>query len=572
MKNEIILGIHDGHNSGASICIGPKIVASINEERLTRKKNDAGFPEHAILEVLRISGVESSELSFVAYASLFMHSKNHLQDISEWYNVGRNDQRRDKKISKDYQKKIFEIRKKERIESIKKLIGIDEKKIKFVEHHLAHLSAAYFLSPYKNRPILGITCDGAGDGLSATVNICSDNKIKRICEISRHASIGKIYSRVTYLMGLRPWQDEYKIMGLAPYAEKKKVIEESKKLFRLLDIKKNDIAFSLQTNLSTNYCYEYLRENFENVRFDILAGAVQHFCEEILVRWIRNCINHTKIKDVVCGGGVFMNVKSNMLIGEIKDLQSVFFMPTASDESLSIGACLYTYYSVNNVKNKGESEIQDLYLGGEFNKDQEEKEIKNSKVDQISKVIETKNVNKHITEILQNDEIVGLCRGRMEWGARALGNRSIITDPSNFNKINILNGQIKSRDFWMPFAPAIKDEDSNLIFENKKKICSRFMTSAFKIKEKQKEKFASASHPKDGTIRPQTVSKKNNPNFYDLLTENKKKSGMSGVLNTSFNLHGEPIVYTPKDAIDVFKRSGLKNLALNNFILKKTNN
>ena len=105
MKNEIILGIHDGHNSGASICIGPKIVASINEERLTRKKNDAGFPEHAILEVLRISGVESSELSFVAYASLFMHSKNHLQDISEWYNVGRNDQRRDKKISKDYQKK-----------------------------------------------------------------------------------------------------------------------------------------------------------------------------------------------------------------------------------------------------------------------------------------------------------------------------------------------------------------------------------------------------------------------------------------------------------------------------------
>ena len=267
-----------------------------------------------------------------------------------------------------------------------------------------------------------------------------------------------------------------------------------------------------------------------------------------------------------------MNVKSNMLIGEIKDLQSVFFMPTASDESLSIGACLYTYYSVNNVKNKGESEIQDLYLGGEFNKDQEEKEIKNSKVDQISKVIETKNVNKHITEILQNDGIVGLCRGRMEWGARALGNRSIITDPSNFNKINILNSQIKSRDFWMPFAPAIKDEDSNLIFENKKKICSRFMTSAFKIKEKQKEKFASASHPKDGTIRPQTVSKKNNPNFYDLLTENKKKSGMSGVLNTSFNLHGEPIVYTPKDAIDVFKRSGLKNLALNNFILKKTNN
>ena len=569
MNNNIILGIHDGHNCGASISIGPKIIASVSEERLTRKKNDVGFPEKAILEVLKISGVTSSQLSYVAYASLFMHSKNHLQDICEWYNVGESDQKRDNNISNDYKKKIFKIRRDERIESIKMLLGIEEQKIRFVEHHVAHLAAAYYLSPFKKKPILGITCDGAGDGLSATVNICDNNKIKRICEISRHSSIGKIYSRVTYLMGLRPWQDEYKVMGLAPYADKTKVIEQSKKLFNLLNIDHDEIAFKLQTGLSTNYCYEYLKKSFENVRFDVIAGAVQYFTEQMLVKWIKNCINHTKIRDVVCGGGVFMNVKSNMLLGEISSVNSIFFMPTSSDESISMGACLYLYYSENNINNNGESAIENLYLGAEFDKKCEENELKNNNVTEFSEVIETNNTNKYIIEILKNDGIIGLCRGKMEWGARALGNRSIITDPSNFNKINILNSQIKSRDFWMPFAPAIIDDDTKNIFDNKKKICTRFMASAFKIKEEQKSIFSSASHPKDGTIRPQTVSEKSNKNFYDLLKKYKKSTGRSGVLNTSFNLHGEPIVCSPKDAINVFKRSGLKSLALNNFILKK---
>ena len=265
-----------------------------------------------------------------------MHHPSYLENIAPWYLVGEKDQNKDKQVSKRYQKDVFFKKKKERIEIITKHLGIREDKICFIEHHLAHLAAAYYTAPNVdvNKPILGLTCDGAGDGLCATVSVCKNNNINRISHTDRHASLGKIYSRITMLLGMKPWEHEYKLMGLAPYADNEIAKIEAKKLHNLLRLNKKKLL-ELNSNLSTNYCYYYLKEKFERVRFDNIAGAAQVFTEEMLVAWVKAAIKKTKIHDIVCGG-VFMNVKVNMLIQNLPEVKSMYVMPSASDESLSI--------------------------------------------------------------------------------------------------------------------------------------------------------------------------------------------------------------------------------------------
>jgi carbamoyltransferase len=345
-----ILGVHDGHNCGASLALNGKIISSVSEERLTRKKNEVGYPYKSIEECLKIANIEASDLYQVVLASNFMHHPSYLEDMQPWYLVGEKEQKIDKKKSKHYQKEVFYRRKRERINNLVKHLQIDENNICFIEHHLAHLAAAYYTAPNvaPNKPILGLTCDGAGDGLSATVSLCKNNSIKRIKSSDRHASLGKIYSRITMLLGMKPWEHEYKIMGLAPYSDSKIANEEAKKLHHLLKLSNDGLGFKLNTPLSTNYCYYYLRDAFERVRFDNISGAVQSFTEEMLVKWVKSAIKKTKIRDIVCGGGVFMNVKANMLIQNLPEVKSMYVMPSASDESLSIGAALHYYY--NNKK------------------------------------------------------------------------------------------------------------------------------------------------------------------------------------------------------------------------------
>src|SRR5215813_1980228 len=287
-----ILGIHDGHNCGATLTRGGEIVASVSEERLVRRKNAIGYPRRAIEEVLRIGGIRAQELADVVYASLFMHTASHLEDISQWYAVGMEEQIQDARRPPGYGRAVFETRKRERIAQAADHLGVPPDRVSFVEHHLAHLAAAYFTAPRADaaRPMLGLTLDGAGDGLCATVSVCRGNRIERIASTGRDASIGKIYSRVTYLMGMTPWEHEYKLMGLAPYADPARVDEAAEPLRHLLGLTEDGLGFALKTELSTNYCYRHLRAAFERVRFDTLAGATQRFTEEVLIAWVRNCI------------------------------------------------------------------------------------------------------------------------------------------------------------------------------------------------------------------------------------------------------------------------------------------
>jgi carbamoyltransferase len=560
MKSISVLGIHDG-----------TIVSAVSEERLTRRKNEVGYPAKSIVEVLRIGGVDPLDLSAVVYASNFMHREDYLSNIDAWYKVGLAEQRAAEAQPKDYKRVIFGQRRDERIAQAVKQLGVPAAKVSFVEHHLAHLAAAYYTAPNRKpgRPVLGITCDGAGDGLCATASICDGNAIDRIAETSRHASLGKIYSRVTFLMGMTPWEHEYKLMGLAPYADPQRAQAAARPLHRLLKLSDDGLRFEQASELSTNYCYEFLRDVFERVRFDTICGALQHFTEEMLLDWVRGCVRRTGISDVVAGGGVFMNVKANMLIAQMPEVSSFYVMPSCADESLSIGAALHRYYQDSGVTDHAPSRLANLYLGGGYDLGEEEVAIAVGRKSADLEVRQPNDMGAAVAGLLADGEIVATCRGRMEWGARALGNRSILSSADNYARVDVINRMIKMRDFWMPFAPAVKAEAANRYFDDPKDLKPWFMTFAYPAKQGRYGDLAAGSHPRDCTIRPQLVTQQANSDFHAVIEKFEEKTGRGAILNTSFNLHGEPIVYSPADAMRVLLESGLKHLALDHYVVSK---
>lgn len=567
----LILGIHDGHNCGATLARNGTVIASISEERLTRFKNEVGFPEESIIEILRITGIEAGELDEVAYASNFMHSPNHLKELGPWYRLGIADQRKHEISPNDYQKFVFDQRREKRILQACDLLGCSREKVVFVEHHEAHLAAAYYSAHnyVPGKPLLGITCDGSGDGVAATVNVCRGNVLDRIAETPRHASLGKIYSRVTMMMGMKPWEHEYKLMGMAPYCDPALSDQAAEPLRALLRIRDDGLGFQQVSELSTNYCYEYLRECFERVRFDTICGAVQLFTEEMLIGLLKGAIAHTGIHDVCLSGGVFMNVKANMLLAGLPEVRSIYVMPSCADESLSIGACMARYYATSGDEDHAQSVFDNLYFGGDYDYENEKRAI-NDLLPGTGVTIRTPDdIDLEIAELLAEGDVVARCRGRMEWGARALGNRSILARADDYRTVSKINDMIKMRDFWMPFAPVIKAESASRYIDDPKGLRPCFMTYAFESKPGTYNELIAGSHPKDRTLRPQVIHKEANPGYHKIIDRFEELTGMGVILNTSFNLHGHPICADAADGIDVFLRSGLDHLALNNHLLSK---
>ena len=564
----IVLGITDGHNAGACLLKNGKIEYAISEERISRIKNEAGYPKLAIEKILELSQVNPDDIHLVALAGKFSHEKKFYSNW-DWYKVGYNDQ------IEYYKKKDtinFENRLNERKKAIVEHLKINANKISVVEHHLSHAATAYLASPWINdEEVLVLTCDGSGDGICATVNLGKNGKINRISKTENKASIGKIYSRITLLLGMKPWEHEYKIMGLAPYADETGVKKSKDVLEELLEIKDSSLEFNTKTELSTNFCYEFLKTRLENHRFDWIAGGIQEMTEDLLLKWVTNALTKTGCKKVVCAGGVFMNVKANMRISELKPIEDIFIFPSGGDESLAMGAAMYTYSEILE-KNGNKISLEPLgpiYLGMEFTDLEIEDEIKKSELDDSFSVELVKDIDENTAELLSKGEIVARFNNKMEWGARSLGNRSILADPSKFETIREINLAIKQRDFWMPFAPSIISEKQEKYIENPKKIKAPYMVMGFHTKENAQKDLVSAMHQYDFTIRPQLLEEKDNPSYYNLIKNFEKNTGISAVLNTSFNLHGYPIVGSPIDAISTLKKSGLKHLAIGNYLISK---
>ena len=459
---------------------------------------------------------------------------------------------------------------KKRLNFLKKFFSISSDKIIFVDHHLCHAYSALFSSPFVNqgKDILVITLDGAGDLLSGTVGIWKDNKFQIVAKTYICDSLGWLYEGTTKYLGMKPGEHEYKVMGLAPYAPEEgriKCYQVIKDLYKL----KDDLVIEAKHHAIRYWNTELLEKLFKNLRFDYVAAGVQFLVENIICELVSKAIEKTKINTIVCGGGVFMNVKANMLLAKMPQVKEIFIMPTSSDESTAIGAA---YYGFTALVSEKIHEIKDLYWGPEYSEYELEESINVFKNRHNIKVKKCDDIVKNVAELLAKGEIVARVSGRMEWGARALGNRSILADPSRANVVEIINKMIKVRDFWMPFAPVILDTDIARYLddlENFEKINSEYMIFAWSSTKQAQTDLKGAMHPYDKTIRPQIIYKDWNEEYYLILKEFKRITGKGGMLNTSYNIHGEPIVCSPYDALDTFWKSGLRYLALGNFVVSK---
>jgi carbamoyltransferase len=449
------------------------------------------------------------------------------------------------------------------INKVLEQLRLTEKEIVFVEHHMAHASSAYRSSPwpYTERALV-MTADGAGDGLSSTVNIGEEGRLTRVASSTSYNSIGNaFYGAITVHLGMKPWLDEYKTMGLAPYGKPEKCIRQMRRLIRInpknpLEFR-NTISPLPQTKLQTLLYHQ---------RFDHIAAAAQQYLEELLVAWIRTAVHRFDVHKIACAGGIFLNVKANKRIREMPEIEDFFVYPAAGDDGTCVGAGLQAYfdYCTRDGIKPEKAKATDLYYGPSFNDEEIERVLKET--GWITKAQYYKSINQHIGTMLANGKIVARFNGRTEWGPRALGNRSILADARNLKIVNRINSAIKHRDFWMPFAPTIIENQMSEYLLSAES--APYMIMAFDTTEKRNEIIA-AIHPWDKTCRPQTLSKFSNPEYFEVLETFYEKTGVGGLLNTSFNLHEYPMVCNPKQALWTLENSELDGLALGNYYITR---
>ncbi len=447
-------------------------------------------------------------------------------------------------------------------------LDISKKKIYKVDHHRAHAYYSYYASSFRKEPILALTVDGWGDGINASVGVFDvDGSYTRHYKTDQCA-IARIYRYMTLLLGMKPNEHEYKLMGLAPYG-KAKYGKNALNIFRET-LHVDGIEF--KWNIKPTDSYFWFKERLEGIRFDNIAWGLQTWVEEMLQKWVSNCIREFNINKIVLSGGVAMNIKALGKLAIMPELKNMFIGGSASDESLAIGSafCVAEDLTRSGGKNWHSSKILSLphlNLGPD---------AKDKNFEELQKYLDTEKFKiddntdpENISNLLVKGLILARCSGRMEFGQRALGNRSIIADPINLAIKDRINSSIKNRDFWMPFAPIILDTYVERYIINPKGIESPHMTIGFETTQEGYEAMKAACHPADKSARPQILCRGANPILYDIIKEFEKKTGRGALLNTSFNLHGHPIVNTTQEAIEVFVNSDLDGLILNNFIISR---
>ena len=583
--------------SGCAVLIDDKIVFSTSEERYSRIKSDSSFPKNSINDALSFSGLKGTDfdkiiicgnkLSVLAplmneYSTFSVDDQIRAMD-EYWYPnlvLGKN-----KSFLEVFKDKInleqfpfnTEIGKRFDVSKlhnpyteedgknvsnffkqiIASFLGVEQEKIIHMEHDWCHAAYALYGSPIRDDNTLIVTADAWGDDLSGTLSVYSKEKgqIERVKEYNhKDFQLARIYRYTTLVLKMLANEHEYKVMGLASYYNGP-IIEKVEKVFDKM-LQSDGLEFIFNKDILD--IYDYLKNNLKNFRFDHVAAGLQSFTEKILVNWFSNAISRYNAKSVVFSGGVSMNVKANMKISQIPKIEKFFVCGAGTDETLPIGAC-YHWAEMNGIKPKP---LDTLYLGS--NAVYDEKDISSLAQYTVKKF----NSEEQILEQILENKIVAVCRGKMEMGQRALGNRSIIADPRTRSNVEKINNSIKKRDFWMPFAPVILEEYQDLLIQNPKKIDSPFMTIAFETKD-GKNKFPAGVHQADGTARAQLLKKEHNPILWNLIFKFYEKTGIPALLNTSFNLHGEPIVRTIHDALRVFDKSELEVLWLDEHIIEK---
>lgn len=592
MKDNLILAISVSHNASAALMRNGVIVTAALEERFTRQKNYIGYPKQAIDYCLKSAGVTGDQLDRIAYTTvdnpgLLVKAKTttkfSLRDYREYYGQKYYQRKfrgedctdyllwlRDAaQFNEDHEYFDFsyltdevlknpqldlELFRNEQTRLLASHLGVSQEKIEFLDHHTCHAYYAYYGSPYRGDDCIVVTLDGWGDGRNQTVWKVSGDKFSLLAE-SAENDLGRIYKMATLLLAMRPDEHEFKVMGLAAYAKESHVAKAMKVIENICAVD----GMRIVSKDRPSDLYSYLKEAWEVHRFDNIAGAVQTFTEQIARTLVRNIALQTGVTRFVLSGGIAMNVKMNKAIAELDEVQEIFVCGSGGDESLSIGGC----YLLNEANGNNKC-LDNLYLGYDINDEIEDFDA-STLADRFD--VELNAAKSKVARLILEGDIVGVIRGKAEFGARALGNRSILANPGIRDSVQKINEAIKNRDFWMPFALSILEERHKDYLENPKNLPSPFMAISLDARHDKYRDIEAGTHPYDKTVRPQFVSKEHTPAYHQLISEFCKLSGVPALLNTSFNLHGEPIVDTIADAVRTFELSGLDHLYINDTYL-----
>jgi len=576
----LILGLNMFHaDSSAAIIQDGQVVFAVAEERLNRHKHYGGFPSLAVQACLNAAGAKITEVDHVAVgqdsdANLAKKVKYALANPAKILNF------------------IHMRQRKESMRDVRTLLSqaleVDSSKLKFqehhLEHHIAHIASSYYCSPWEKAA--GFSYDGSGDFVSTMMARCEGNEIEILDRVFLPHSLGSFYTMICEFIGYKKYGDEGKVMGLAPYG-KPTYCEE---IAKIIQTKNGTFQLDLKyfKPLGSNQGMEVLPDgtvrlarhfsdrmeklfgpprepNTEITQRDMdLAYAMQHSFETVFFHMLNDLHRKVPCSDLAMAGGCALNSVANGKLFKETPFRRTWIQPAAGDEGLAIGAALHTYHSV--LKQPRRDFAPSAYLGPDFSEPAVEGELK--KVGMRYRRLEREPMIEAVAEQMAAGNVVGWFQGRMEWGPRALGNRSIVAHPGLPNMKDVLNARIKHREWFRPFAPAILVEAQHEYFEHDHP--SPYMLHVYKIRPEKRQQLCAVNHV-DDTGRLQSVARDENPLYYDLIKAFKRHTGIPVILNTSFN-ENEPIVCTPAEAIDCFRRTKMDVLAIGPFVALKSEN
>ncbi|MBF8273558.1 MAG: carbamoyl transferase [Magnetococcales bacterium] len=591
----IILGVNEGHNASAALLMDGKLVAAISEDRPARQTTRSGFPFKAIEECLALGGVTKGDIQRLAISTMHLPPKyfwipREVFSIRDFW-----------REQNDYWKpRLFEGRRpvymdvfkdkvdvsrfvydsalikdeddsegmlEARLRHHERFFGLPRDRITVYDHHTCHAWYAFMVHPRRlEQDLVIFAADGAGDGVNGSVWFGPRGQPLRALHRTNQCNIGRIYRYATLLLGMKQFEHAFKTMGLAPYGNPKYGAAAYDVFAETLQV--DGLGFSYRVKPRDHFFH--FKDKLEGMRFDGIAWGVQKRTEELLSQWVGNGVRETGCGHVVMTGGVAMNIKANKVVWERSDVESLYVPPGSGDESLAIGAACKVAVEFAEVPAEtieGCRPMSTVYLGPSFD-DAAIKRLLERMEGLEGCRVETVALSR-VAQLLAMGRVVGRFAGRAEFGQRALGNRSILADPRPREVVRTINEMIKQRDFWMPFASSVLAERMPDYVINPKNLQGDFMTLAFDSTAAGQRDMMGALHPYDHTSRPHAVHREANPGYHALLSAFAEETGVGALLNTSFNLHGEPIVHTPEDAISTFLRSGLDHLLLENWLVSK---
>jgi carbamoyltransferase len=562
----IILGITFGHDAAACLVVDGTIIADVAEERFSRVKHDAGFPSAAIAYCLKEGAVTSEQVEVLALAGQYLPVGIERQFI----------------LSRE-QAAVLAASRPIESRARQMIVGGGQHELPLyferirlapncrlysVEHHLGHAAAAYFTRGRSDRCMI-TTMDGIGDNVSTAVWMGEGNQITPIRKWSRGASLGWFYGTVTEALGWQHGDGEGKTMGLAPYGDPTKVGNRLDCFHpHFLD---GDLAVAHDfgqpsfVNAHGNYHWHFPEaEKIQAVVQDCgrenVAARAQEIIELQTIPFVRHWMRECGINRLACGGGLFLNVKLNQRVWYDLAPDEQWVYPNPGDAGLAMGAALYAWHSL--AQPIGCCKLETLSYGPAYTSDEMRQILDARRLDYK----EVSDPSKEAAQLLADNKTVAWFQGRMESGPRALGNRSILMSANQTENKDLLNAKVKFRESFRPFCPAIHDDKKEDYLRHCRE--ENFMMTSFDVRPERGRKVPAVVHV-DGTVRPQTVKRKTNPRFYDLITRFGELTGEYLVLNTSFNIKGEPIVCHPREAIRCFFDTGLDALVMGNFVLVK---